>query len=60
MPLPTPLPKENKPDFMERCLADETMLKEYPSGVQRYAVCLTQYKLAKEPKNQSKTDSIQK
>lgn len=59
MPLPTPLPKENKPDFMERCLADETMLKEYPQGVQRYAVCLTQYKAAKEPKKEIKTGKNQ-
>ena len=59
MPLPTPLPKENKPDFMERCLADETMLKEYPQGVQRYAVCLTQYKAAKEPKSKIKTEGEQ-
>lgn len=60
MPLPTPLPKESKPDFLERCLADETMLKEYPQGVQRYAVCLTQYKAAKEPNNKTKTDIEQK
>jgi len=60
MPLPTPNTKESKADFLERCLADETMLKEYPQGVQRYAVCLTQYKAAKEPNNKIKTDIEQK
>ena len=59
MPLPTPQQKENKQDFLQRCLTDETMLKEYPQGVQRYAVCLTQYKAAKEPKKEIKTGKNQ-
>jgi len=59
MPLPTPLPKENKADFLQRCLADETMLKEYPQGVQRYAVCLTQFKTAKQQESKTKTGKKQ-
>ena len=59
MPLPTPLPKEDKQDFLSRCLSDETMLKEYPQGVQRYAVCLTQFKTAKEQEIKTKTGKKQ-
>ena len=59
MPLPTPQPKENKQDFLNRCLADETMLKEYPQGVQRYAVCLTQFKTVKLEKDKIKTEGKQ-
>lgn len=59
MPLPTPQPKENKHDFLQRCLADEIMLKEYPKGVQRYTVCLTQFKTAKEQEIKTKTGKKQ-
>ena len=59
MPLPTPQQKESKQDFLSRCLADETMLKEYPQGVQRYAVCLTQFKTAKQQESKTKTGKKQ-
>lgn len=59
MLLPTPLPKEKKQDFLSRCLADEAMLKEYPQGVQLYAVYLTQFKTAKQQESKTKTGKNQ-
>jgi len=43
MPLPRPKKSESKDDFIERCMGNETMNKEYPDSDQRYAVCLTQW-----------------
>lgn len=43
MPQPKPKPKENKKDFMNRCMSDPTMTKEYPKKDQRYAVCQSQW-----------------
>jgi hypothetical protein len=39
MPLPKKGNKENKKDFLSRCMENETMNKEYPNQSQRYAVC---------------------
>lgn len=44
MPLPTPKENELQKDFMQRCLADDTMLREYPNIQQRRAVCYTQWR----------------
>jgi hypothetical protein len=43
MPLPKPKEGENKDKFLQRCMADEIMVDEYPDEKQRYAVCLTQF-----------------
>lgn len=43
MPLPNPRPNESEDNFMQRCMSDETMREEYPTGTQRYAVCVTQW-----------------
>ena len=42
MPLPKPKPEEKKMEFIIRCMADETMVKEYPNKAQRFAVCTSQ------------------
>jgi len=42
MPLPKPKPTEKKMEFINRCMADETMVKEYPNQAQRFAVCTSQ------------------
>jgi hypothetical protein len=42
MPLPTPLPKEQKGEFLQRCMMDDTMVREYKDQDQRYAVCRNQ------------------
>lgn len=40
MPLPMPKNGEEEQEFIERCMADETMLQEFPDEKQRYAVCV--------------------
>lgn len=42
MPIPKPTGNETKPDFMERCMSNETMLSEYPQD-QRAAICNTSW-----------------
>jgi phage I-like protein len=42
MPLPTPN-SETSDVFANRCMADSTMVAEYPDSKQRYAVCMAQY-----------------
>lgn len=44
MPIPKPKIDESQKDFMNRCMGDDTMNKEYPDGKQRAAVCSTQWK----------------
>lgn len=44
MPLPKPKDGESKQDFLDRCMANDTMNSEYPDNDQRYAVCLSQWK----------------
>jgi len=43
MPLPKPKKNESHDDFMDRCMADSVMVKEYDDEKQRYAVCQTQW-----------------
>ena len=42
--MPTPSNGEKAADFISRCMADETMLDEYPDTQQRTAVCYAQLK----------------
>lgn len=42
MPLPTRKKDERRDMFLNRCMADKTMLKEYPDRKQRFAVCNSQ------------------
>ena len=43
MPLPKPRKKEDKNEFISRCMSDDIMRKEYKDNKQRVAVCLTQF-----------------
>lgn len=43
MPIPKPLTNENKDKFINRCLSDLVMQKEYPDVIQRMAVCFNSY-----------------
>ena len=43
MPLPAPKNNENHDDFIERCMSNEIMQKEYPDQKQRYAICQSQW-----------------
>ena len=42
MPIPEKRPKEDKQKFIQRCMSNDTMKKEYPNTQQRIAVCLGQ------------------
>ena len=44
MPIPQPNKNERKDAFIERCMADDKMGKEYPINQQRFAVCSAQLK----------------
>lgn len=39
MPMPKPKDKETKKEFLDRCMGDDLMNKEYPDEKQRYAAC---------------------
>jgi len=39
MPLPSPSKEESHDDWMDRCMANDTMNEEYSENDQRYAVC---------------------
>lgn len=43
MPLPQPRADEDQGDFILRCMADETTVREYPDAKQRRAICQTQW-----------------
>ena len=42
MPLPKPRKDETKDDWIERCMSDEVMVKEFGQA-QRHAVCQTRW-----------------
>lgn len=39
MPIPSPSNQEQKDKFIDRCMGDSVMNKEFPDEKQRYAVC---------------------
>ena len=43
MPIPKPTATETKPEFIQRCMTDDTMISEYENTDQRLAVCSTSY-----------------
>ncbi len=43
MPLPTPRPEEQQPDFVSRCMGNDEMVREFPDPDQRRAVCQSQW-----------------
>lgn len=47
MPIPSKNPNEDKQAFIQRCMSNETMKKEYPETQQRIAVCLSQTRKGK-------------
>ena len=44
MPVPKPKKEEEKSKFVQRCMADQIMRKEFKDIKQRVAVCLSQFK----------------
>ena len=43
MPIPKPNPNEEKKDFIQRCMSNDTMVSEYKNTDQRLAVCSTTF-----------------
>lgn len=43
MPLPKPEKNQKRDDFVNKCMDDTTMLKEFPDDKQRAAVCYSQF-----------------
>lgn len=39
MPLPKPMPKEQKGEFIQRCLMDSTLVKEVVDTETRFKLC---------------------
>lgn len=44
MPIPKPNPGENEKDFVSRCMANNTMLTEFPDQKIRAGVCYSQFR----------------
>ena len=42
MPIPTPTSQESNKEFIQRCMIDDVMVKEYEDKDQRYAICREQ------------------
>lgn len=40
MPLPRPKDEEKRQEFIQRCMSDEEIRKEFGTNAQRYAVCV--------------------
>lgn len=60
MPIPTPKENESRSVFINRCMQDTTMLKEYDDSSQRYAVCNTQFTNNKKNENEKSNSNEQK
>jgi len=43
MPIPKPNKDESKKEFVQRCMVDDVMVKEYDNTDQRLAVCSSTY-----------------
>ena len=44
MPLPKPSKSEKQSEFIQRCMTDDVMVKEYPNKNQRLAICANIYR----------------
>ena len=53
MPIPKPLPKEQQGEFIQRCMIDDTMVREYDQD-QRYTICREQLQKHENASKQSK------
>ena len=58
MPTITPLPKELPIEFLQRCIADDSMVKEFPDLGVRHSQCMIQ--LTKHEVNNGKSRKTKK
>lgn len=58
--MPTPPRKgENRSDFINRCMGDESMKNEFPDQKQRVAVCMSKWSKAnEEPLNDEEKSAL--
>lgn len=47
MPLPKPTKREDKDNFLSRCMSDDVMKKDFPDNDKRFAVCTQQWEKGK-------------
>jgi hypothetical protein len=60
MPLPKPSKKESESEFVNRCMGDEIMNKDYKDQKQRVAICYSQYKNRVKNKGEASWDDVRK
>jgi len=60
MPLPKPTKKEDRNEFVSRCMSDDIMQKEYKDRKQRLAICLTQFRNIEKSKGDANWDNMRK
>lgn len=58
MPIPNPRQGENKDDYIVRCMADSTMIAEYPENKQRVSVCNSNFEKVEFAKHEVKEAEI--
>jgi hypothetical protein len=51
MPLPTPKKNQEEESFMQDCMGDPTMNKDFKDQKQRAAVCYRQFRVRKDKKS---------
>lgn len=51
MPLPTPKKNQEEDSFMQDCMGDPTMNKDFKDQKQRVAVCYRQFRVRKDKKS---------
>jgi hypothetical protein len=60
MPIPKPKKTERKLEFINRCMADETMSNEYKIAGQRYAVCTLSFEQTRQEEYQARKEKKSK
>jgi phosphatidylethanolamine-binding protein (PEBP) family uncharacterized protein len=60
MPLPNAKPKEKQQEFMNRCMSDDIMNKDFKDQKQRAAVCYSQYRKRTKNKSEASWDDVRK
>jgi hypothetical protein len=51
MPIPTPKKNQEEDQFMQDCMGDPTMNKDYKDQKQRAAICYRQFRTRKQKKS---------
>lgn len=51
MPIPKPRPSEQRDDYIGRCMGDDTMIQDFSSQAQRFAVCLSTWNRREKSEN---------